>query len=713
VLPKAALVALALLAAGCSPRHASEPSSEPTFTRDIAPIVFAQCATCHRPGEAGPFPLLTYADVKARAQQIAEVTGTRYMPPWMPAPGHGDFLGERRLTDAQIATIARWVEHGAPEGDAADLPEPPVFPGGWQLGTPDLVVAVPEPMTAPAEGPDLFRTVIIPLQIDGLKFVRAVEFRPGNARAVHHAMIRLAPGSGPQAPERGVRVIESEGMLGTEEDIVSPDGHVLGWAPGYSPNVAPEGIAWRLTPGTSIAIELHLQATGKPESLQPTVGLFFTSDRPSRTPFGLQLGSYTIDIPPGSRDYVVEDRYELPVDVDLYSIYPHAHYLGKDLRAFATQPDGTERSLIWIRDWDFNWQNAYRYRTPVRLPRGTILRMRFTYDNSADNPRNPSSPPARVRYGGQSVNEMGNLWMQVVPVNAGELSALRADYLRKSAERRLTALDRLAREEPANAGVRRLLGATYLGLGQADNAVTALDEAVRLGPRDATARYNFGLALAAKRRFPEAAAQFRAATRLQPSFAEAHNNLGAVLRQSGDLAGAERAFRAAVDAAPGYAPAHGNLGSLRRMRGDVRGAITALEQAVRIDPDYAEGRLNLGIAYQEAGDRPAATRHLRRAIELQPENAEGYNALAWLLATAPDATPTSTAEAVSLAQRAATLTAGRDASVLDTLAAAFAAAGDLDRAAAAADRAVQIANASGQKALAAQIQRRLETYRRR
>ena len=711
MLHKAALIALALLAAGCSPRQASDPPSDPTFTRDIAPIVFTQCAPCHRPGEAGPFPLLTYGDVKARAKQVAEVTAARYMPPWMPAPGHGDFLGERRLTDAQIATIARWVEQGAPEGSAADLPKLPSFPVGWQLGQPDLVVRVPEPVTAPAEGTDVFRTVIVPLPIDGPKFVRAVEFRPGNARAVHHAMIRLTTGS--SGADRGFRVIESEGMLGTEEDIVSPEGHVLGWAPGYSPNVAPQGIAWRLAPGTSIAIELHLQATGKPETIQPAVGFFFTSDPPSRTPFGLQLGSYTIDIPPGSPDYVIEDRYELPVDVELYSIYPHAHYLGKDLRAFATLPDGTERSLIWIRDWDFNWQNAYRYRTPVRLPRGTILRMRFTYDNSAENPRNPSNPPVRVRYGGESTNEMGNLWMQVVPVNAGELAALRADYLRKSAERRLAALDQLAREQPGNAGVRRLLGATYLGLGQADNASSALAEAVRLGPRDAGARYNYGLALAAKGRLPEAAAQFREATRLQPSFAEAHNNLGAVLRQSGNLAAAERAFSAAVAAAPDYAPAYGNLGSLRRIRGDVRGAIATLEQAVRIDPGYAEARLNLGIAYQEAGDRPAATRHLRRAIELQPENAEGYNALAWLLATAPDATPASTAEAVTLAQRAATLTGGRDASVLDTLAAAFAAAGDLDRAAAAAQRAVEMANASGQKALAVQIQRRLERYRRR
>ena len=708
MLHKASLVAIALVAVACSRQPASAPPPEPTFTRDIAPIVHSQCATCHRPGEAGPFSLLAYADVKGRAKRIAEVTASRYMPPWMPAPGHGDFVGERRLSDAQIATIRRWVERGAPEGTAADLPPAPAFPNGWQLGAPDAVIESPKAIDVPAEGQDEFRTVIVPMITDGVRYVRAVEFRPGNARAVHHAMVRFLRDPGPVST-----VIESEGMIGTEEEMVSPEGHVLGWAPGYSPTVAPEGMAWRLEPGIAMAIELHLRTTGKAETVKPSVGLFFTNNAPSRTPFGLQLGSYTIDIPAGARDYTIEDRYELPIDVDLYSIYPHAHYLGKDIRAFATLPDGSERSLIWIRDWDFNWQNAYRYRAPVRLPRGTILRMRYTYDNSAQNPRNPTSPPSRARYGGRSVDEMGNLWMQVVPVNAGDLAALRADYQRKSAERRLEGLSQLAREDPSNAGVRRLLGATYLGLGQADNAVQALDEAVRLGPRDATARYNFGLALAAKRRLAEAAAQFRAAVRLQPSFAEAHNNLGAVLRESGDLGGAERAFRAAVAAAPDYAPAYGNLGALRRIRGDLRDAIATLEEAVRIDPAYAEARLNLGIAYQEAGDRPAATRHLRRAIELQPENAEGYNALAWLLATAPDATPASTAEAVTLAQRAATLTQGRDASALDTLAAAFAATGDLDRAAAAAERALQVANAAGQKPLAAQIQRRLEAYRRR
>jgi Flp pilus assembly protein TadD len=632
------------------------------------------------------------------------------MPPWPPESAHGEFEGERRLTEAQIGTIKRWADAGAPEGDPRELPAPPTFATGWQLGTPDLVVSMPEAVDVPAEGIDLFRTVVIPVDLDAPKYIRAVEFRPGNPRSVHHAMVRLlrAEAGGARAK---ARVIEAEGMLGAEEDIASPDGHVIGWAPGYSPNVAPAGMAWRLEPGTAVAIELHINATGKPERVKSSIGLFFTNDAPTRTPFGLQLGSYTIDIPPGAADYTVEDRYELPVDVDLHAIYPHAHFLGKELRAIATMPDGEERSLIWIKDWDFSWQNAYRYRTPLRLPRGTIVRMRYTYDNSAENPRNPSSPPRRVRYGGRSADEMGNLWMQVVPAPQ-DLAAFREDYARKSAAREIEGYELLAREQPSAAGVRRALGAAYLRAGRVPDAVRTLEEAVRLAPRDATTHYNLGHALAASGRLDEALRHFRTATRLLPSFVEAHNNAGVVLRQLGQPGPAEAAFRAAVAAEPGYAPAHNNLGSARRARGDLRGAVAALQEAVRLDPAYADAHYNLGLVYQDAGDRPGATRHLRRAIELQPQNPAPYNALAWLLATSPNATPAAIQEAVQLAQRSATLTGGKDASALDTLGAAYAAAGDFDRAVAAAERALEVATATGQTSLAAQISRRLSTYRR-
>lgn len=322
------------------------------------------------------------------------------------------------------------------------------------------------------------------------------------------------------------------------------------------------------------------------------------------------------------------------------------------------------------------------------------------------------NPPQRVRYGGRSTDEMGNLWLQVVAAPQ-DVGLLREDYARKSAQREIEGYERLAKDQPAAGGIRRALGAAYLRAGRVPDAVGALTEAVRLSPRDATAHYNLAHALAASGRPVEALRHFRDAARLEPSFVEAHNNLGALLRQTGMLAEAEAAFRTAVVRQPGYAPAHNNLGSLRRARGDLRGAAAALEEAVRLDPSYAEAHYNLGLVYQERGERTGATRHFRRAIELQPQQPQGYNALAWLLATAPDRTPASSAEAVALAQRAATLTQGKDASALDTLAAAYAATGDLERAVAAAERALQVATQTGQAPLAAQISARLAAYRKR
>jgi Flp pilus assembly protein TadD len=307
---------------------------------------------------------------------------------------------------------------------------------------------------------------------------------------------------------------------------------------------------------------------------------------------------------------------------------------------------------------------------------------------------------------------MGNLWMQVVPA-PHDLAALREDYGRKSAQREIEGYERLAQERPSEGGIRRALGAAYLRAGRVPDAVRTLEEAVRLLPRDPSAHYNLAHALGASNRTEEALDHFRHAARLQPSFAEAHNNLGALLRQAGHLAQAEAAFRAAVAARPDFALAHNNLGSVRRARGDRAGAMVALQEAVRLDPAYVDAHYNLGLLYYEAENRSAATRHLRRVIELEPQNPQGYNALAWLLATSPDVTAMSAAEAVSLAQRAATLTGGKDASALDTLGAAYAAAGDFERAVAAAERALHVATATGQAPLAAEISRRLSTYRTR
>lgn len=597
---------------------------------------------------------------------------------------------------------------GRPRRRPADLPPPPVFAGGWQLGEPDFVVRVREPVVVPAEGPDIFTSVRVPTGIDAVRFVRGLELRPGGRHVVHHAMVRLARvgGGGARGADDGPAL---GGMLAGAEEAESPGGHVLGWAPGYAPYQAPAGMPWRLDAGVDLVLELHLRPAGDEQVLQPEIGLFFTDTPPSRTPFGLQLGSYTIDIPPGQADYAIEDRYVLPVDVEVHTIYPHAHYLGRDLRAWAVLPDGSRRELIWIPDWDFNWQNAYRYRTPVVLPRGSEIRMRYVYDNSASNPRNPARPPVRVRYGGQSSDEMGNLWLQVATRRPEDLEALERDYAVKSALRIVDAYERLRREQPASAAVERGLGTALLQAGRADAAVSHLRAALALDPGDATVPYNLGHALVRLGRTAEAEASFRRAAAIEPALAEAWNNLGELRRVRGDAAGALAAYRQAVAAAPRTARFHANMGAALRASGRLDAARAAYERALALDPTLADALFGLGRVHHEARRLEDAVAAYRRALAATPAHVGALNGLAWLLATAP--VPGQAGEAVALAERLVALTRHDDASALDTLAAAYAAEGRYEEARAAAEAARERARRDGQLRLAADIDARLALYR--
>lgn len=592
--------ALALAAAAAfarEPAPASPPSTETvTFSEHVAPILFARCASCHRPDGIAPFPLLTYEDANKRAQLIADVTASREMPPWPPEPGYGEFAGDRRLTEKEIGTIQQWVREGTPEGDRAKLPVAAAARGGWHLGEPDLVVTMPEPSTLPAGAHDAFRKFVIPVPVPARRYVRAVEFRPGNPRVVHHAIMHVGRGApGRESDARGGdHAPDAGGMIFTDGE--TPEGHFLGWSPGQVPTLGPEDLAWPLDRGSHLILQLHLMPARQPETIQASVGLFFAKRPPARVGLGLQLGSYVIDIPPGERAYVVEDTYVLPVDVEVHAIYPHAHYVGKDIQAYATLPDGTKRPLIWIRDWNFDWQGEYRYAAPVLLPKGTTIGMRFTYDNSDRNPRNPAKPPRRVRYGGQSSDEMANLWMQVVPRAAEDLDTLRESVARKAALRDADGYGAMLAEEPENAGTHRALGFAYLRASEPARAVAHLTEAARLEPRDARVHYALGNLEAGRRNLAGAVAHFRRALAVQPDFAEAINNLGVVLQMQGQLAEAMELYRQAVELAPAYAEARNNYGVMLQAHGRLDEAVAQFREAVRLKPDYTLARDNLEAA---------------------------------------------------------------------------------------------------------------------
>jgi hypothetical protein len=334
------------------------------------------------------------------------------MPPWLPESGHGEFAGERRLSASEIETIRRWAEAGAPDGDAA-APAPPRFTKGWQLGKPDSEARVREPFQAPAEGPDLYQCFVIPLALAQDRHVRAIEFRPGNRRLVHHALL-FQDRSG-NAARRG----SSYPCFGTPGFF---GGALGGWSPGTSALQLPVPVT--IQKGAALVLQLHFHPTGRPETDQSAVGLYFTDTPPRTRVMDIPLGSRAIDIPPGERHYRVRDHFTLPVAVRAVGIIPHAHYICREMEGVAVLPDGSRRPLIRIRDWNFNWQEQYRYSQPVPLPAGTRLEMEFTYDNSEDNPRNPNSPPRRVTWGPGTTDEMAGLHVQVIPENSEDLPEL-------------------------------------------------------------------------------------------------------------------------------------------------------------------------------------------------------------------------------------------------------------------------------------------------
>jgi hypothetical protein len=353
------------------------------------------------------------------------------MPPWKADPGSYHFKDERRLTPQEIDTIGRWVSDGMPRGDLARLPPLPTFPSGWQLGQPDLVLEMPQAFRVPADGPDIYRSMVIPLALPQDKWIRAIELRPSARTVVHHVLFFAdASGQARQAdaadPEPGFAGMRRAALRNT------PLG---GWAVGQQPHLYPEGIAIPLPAKSDLVFQYHFHPTGKPEAEKSVVGLYFADRAPDRRLTAIQLpvlfGYFAgIDIPAGERHFTVEDSFVLPVDVEGVAIGAHAHYLGREMTMTAALPDGTKKTLLSIGNWDFAWQDRYLFERFVPLPKGTRLTARVSWDNSADNPRNPSNPPVRVRWGEESADEMGSVTLQVVPRQQSDLQTLQRAYRR-------------------------------------------------------------------------------------------------------------------------------------------------------------------------------------------------------------------------------------------------------------------------------------------
>jgi tetratricopeptide (TPR) repeat protein len=606
---------------------------------------------------------LTYADARQHATQIAVLTAARRMPPWKPEPGYGEFAGARRLSSAEIDTIQQWVSSGAPEGDPAQLPALPRWPSTWQLGEPDLVVTLPE-YTLPAEGLDVFRNFVVPVPINGMRYVRGLEFSPGST-AVHHANIRIDPTPASRQLDEADPQAGYEGLILNSADY--PDGYFLGWTPGQIVPLAPAGFGWTLRGGTDFVVQLHMRPTGKPERLAPAIALYFTSEAPSAHPAMLRLGRQNLDIAPGDAHYRSYDTYTLPVDAQVQAIQPHSHYRARTMSAWATLPDRSVRWLIKIPQWDFGWQDAYRYSAPFWLPAGSTIFTEYEFDNSSANPANPASPPVRALWGFRSSDEMADTWIQVLTRSEPERQRLVADFRVKADLEDIAGYETRIREDPGYAALHNDVAVLYLEVGLWDGAIAHFERVAALQPASAPARFNIATALEAAGRFDEAMARYREAIAIDASYARAHVNMGTLLLRSGRVADAQQEYEAAIAGDPTNADAHNDLGRVLTVRGEIDAAVTQLREALRLRPAFPDAQLNMAEAMMARGATAEAIGFYREALRLRPDWLPCIQRLAVAINMLARQTGGSRAEALQLARRAVELTGGRDPETLKLL----------------------------------------------
>ncbi len=387
----------------------------PVFSEHIAPVIFSKCAGCHRDGQVAPFSLLNYAQVKKRAKQIGEVTGKRVMPPWHADPGVVDYANDRSLTKEQIDLIQRWLAAGAPEGDPSKTPALPKFTEGWELGPPDLTVKCSEPYKVPAEGPDVYRNFVIPLNLEKDTWVSAIEFRPSAPSVVHHVLYFLDT----KGKARGYDAADPAPGYNGMGRANGQFRYLGGWDLGTQQASLSYGLAWLLPKGSDLVLQVHYHPSGKEVQDQDSVG-FHLSDKPTARPwsivpvppfFGILSG---IHIPAGDKEYIKESSFVLPVDVEAFAVNAHAHFLGKRMEMTATVPGGQKQWLIKMSDWHFAWQEDYAFKKPVKLPAGTRLDTLISWDNTETNPHQYYHPPRAINWGPRSMDEMGTITLSVM-----------------------------------------------------------------------------------------------------------------------------------------------------------------------------------------------------------------------------------------------------------------------------------------------------------
>jgi hypothetical protein len=411
-------------AAGQAP--SSQTSSGPTYTKDVAPILFKHCTGCHRPGEIAPMSLLSYDDVRPHAKDIRDEVGDGNMPPWHASAPKGTFLNERGLSEEEKETLLAWVRAGAPKGDMKDMPKTPSYSDGWSIGTPDVVLEMPDAYKVPADGVIEYEYFYIPTNFTEPKWIQAIELRPGNREVVHHALAfyRATPDIKREpllAPNREQMVTPPRNVKGTrpQRQLSVPSRLLATYAPGTNPQVMRPGTAIRLEPGGIIELQMHYTANGTDASDRTKIGFIFSKEPSPREIRVSHFFNGKLVLPAGSPETRVDADLSFLNDAVIWGIFPHTHVRGKKWEYVLELPDGTKKTVLSVPRYNFNWQTYYMFTEPLQVPKGSRLVSSAWYDNSAANKSNPDSK-IDVKWGDQTWEEMqytGILFSPAVPAN--------------------------------------------------------------------------------------------------------------------------------------------------------------------------------------------------------------------------------------------------------------------------------------------------------
>jgi hypothetical protein len=379
-----------------------------TFTKDVAPILQKHCQTCHRPGEAAPFPLLTYEQARPWAASMKRVVKEKAMPPWFADPAVGHFANDRSLTAKEISTILAWANAGAPQGDPAEMPAPATFVDGWGIPKPDLIFELPHAFSVPASGMVEYQYVILPTGFTEDKWVQAAEARPTDRSVVHHIIAYVRePGSNYFKGQKTGVFFEAPPPQQDDKNDTSalPSDFLVGYAPGQNAEILQPGQAKLIKAGSDIVLEVHYTPTGKATTDQTRLGIVFAKQTPKNRVLTLSAVNGTFKIPPGDPNYRVDAAFDVPREVTLVALHPHMHTRGKDFEYRLVFPTGETQTLLKVPAYNWHWQLWYYLAEPITLPKGTKIECTAHFDNSADNPENPD-PTKTVIWGQQNSDEM-------------------------------------------------------------------------------------------------------------------------------------------------------------------------------------------------------------------------------------------------------------------------------------------------------------------